>query len=349
MRKLRLLKMLMLYGTFTFIACDQGVKNNTSDFVLTDSAIAADTLEAVPSRSTPTVLISYDVKVKQYFSFMDSIINAYDSLVSYQLTEHLLVHANPWIIDSLESYDYYSRKEKGEFIEDQKETIALRKGRELLIPNETEVAPFQEMFSKTMIDVNIPEFRLRIIVDSIVKYTFPVRVGRNERKFLAMAGREISLQTPIGEGEIVRIEKNPTFINPSNNHHYYATRRDDGVYTKLPQIPWIEPSINGIRPGALIHPTTNPETLGKAYSNGCVGTPEGAAWRIYYYAPLGTKVRFRYDLDIVDESGDTLHLKDIYNRNGKTIPKLIAFFNEPISLEGNPSVRVGCNDIGICH
>lgn len=163
-----------------------------------------------------------------------------------------------------------------------------------------------------------------------------------------MAGREISLRTPIGEGEIVRIEKNPTFINPSNNHRYYATRRDDGMYTKLPLIPWLEPSIGGVRPGALIHPTTNPETLGKAYSNGCVGTPEGAAWRIYYYAPLGTKVRFRYDLDIVTEAGDTLHLEDIYNLKGKSHKQLLASIRE-LHKTDNSKLYHTCQDLGICH
>lgn len=38
---------------------------------------------------------------------------------------------------------------------------------------------------------------------------------------------------------------------------YDSTCRDDGNYTKMPVIPWLEPSINGIRYGAMIHPTTN--------------------------------------------------------------------------------------------
>lgn len=80
----------------------------------------------------------------------------------------------------------------------------------------------------------------------------------------------------------------------------------------MPIIPWIEPSINGIRYGALIHPTTNPETLGKAYSHGCVGTTEQDAWFIYYNAPIGTPVFFRYDLTVIQPSGDILFLKDIY-------------------------------------
>ena len=68
-----------------------------------------------------------------------------------------------------------------------------------------------------------------------------------------------------------------------------------------------------MRNGQLIHPTTNPITLGKAYSNGCIGTNEGDAWVIYYYAPIGTKIKIRYDLDLMDIDDKRQVLKDIYN------------------------------------
>jgi L,D-transpeptidase ErfK/SrfK len=77
----------------------------------------------------------------------------------------------------------------------------------------------------------------------------------------------------------------------------------------MPLIPWIEPKLGGRRTGQLIHPTSNPKSLGKAYSNGCIGTREADAWRIYYHAPLGTRVVVRYDLRVAD----TIRLKDIYN------------------------------------
>ena len=35
-------------------------------------------------------------------------------------------------------------------------------------------------------------------------------------------------------------------------------------------------------------------------------------WRVYYYAPLSTKVRFRYDLEVPGVDGDTVQLPDIY-------------------------------------
>jgi L,D-transpeptidase ErfK/SrfK len=154
---------------------------------------------------------------------------------------------------------------------------------------------------------------MRIRVDDSVIYSCPVRVGRNEVKYLKTVGRPVSLRTPVGEGRIIRIERNPWFVNPVTGHRYVNTRRDDGKYTRIPQIPWLEPMINGIRQGAMIHPTTNPVTLGQAYSNGCIGTREDDAWTIYYNAPIGTRVVFRYDLKTTTESGDTVELEDIYN------------------------------------
>lgn len=254
-----------------------------------------------------------DVQVKAYFQFIDSVVAAYDSLVCYPLTEHLLIHQNPWVIDTLMSFDYYRQKEAGHFIYDQRELVVLHQGDTLWLPDENKAAQITLKLSRTTIDVNIPEYKLRIIVGDSTWYTFPVRVGRNEVKYLKTAGREVSLRTPTGTGSIVRIERDPWFIDPVTGDRYFMTKRDDGKYTTMPLIPWLEPQLDGVRYGSLIHPTTNAKTLGKAYSHGCVGMGEAEAWMVYYYAPLYTKVVFRYQLQVIDEKGDTLQLKDIYH------------------------------------
>lgn len=265
-----------------------------------------------PAHYSFLLVIDRDVKVKDYFAFTDSLVQVYAPFLQDELTEYSLIHNNSWIIDSLAGIDYYSRKKLGQLVHDQKEIVVLNHGDLLLIPTPEQIDSTDNMLQKVVIDVNIPEYQLRIMVDSMVMYNFPVRVGRNAVKYLKMANREVDLRTPIGTGKIVRIIRNPDYINPVDNHQYYATRRDDDNITELPLIPWLEPEINGIRYGSLIHPTTNEATLGKAYSNGCVGTPEGAAWIIYYYAPLNTAVNFRYQLQTVNEAGDTLYWKDIY-------------------------------------
>jgi L,D-transpeptidase ErfK/SrfK len=57
------------------------------------------------------------------------------------------------------------------------------------------------------------------------------------------------------------------------------------------------------------------KTLGKAYSNGCVGTSEQDAWRLYFYAPIGTKVVIRYDRLVINSTGDSTLLPHIYDKN----------------------------------
>ncbi|MBK8878937.1 MAG: L,D-transpeptidase [Haliscomenobacter sp.] len=148
---------------------------------------------------------------------------------------------------------------------------ALRKGDTLGIPEEAMALRIMARIANTVIDVNIPEYTLRIMEGADTLYTFPVRVGRNERKYLEMAGRVVDLRTAVGEGSIVRIERYPAWINPSDCKPYEVTRRDDGLLTACPQIPWLEPEINGQRL-VPFYPTNQPAChLGK-YSNGCIGT-----------------------------------------------------------------------------
>lgn len=275
------------------------------------------TLEVIPVRGVYTDFFPGSITIGQYFCTIDSLVLHYDSLTSYAVTEHIIIHANQWIIDSLAATDYYVKKEKGILVDDQKSLVIIRKGDRLLIPDSLYTAELKAKLDSIIIDVNVPEFRLCIYQGRDTLYSFPVRVGQNKTKFLELAGHVVSLQTDLGKGTIVRIERNPYYINPANGHRYFSTTRDDGRRTKMPQIPWLETELNGIRTGDMIHPTTNPETLGKAWSHGCIGTKEADAWRIYYHAPLGTRVIVRYDLDVIQANGDTLHLPDIYDKRNK--------------------------------
>lgn len=262
-----------------------------------------------------TVSVTKSVKIANYFQYIDSIVKHYDSLTPYTLTEHLLVRANPWIIDTLQNTDYYRMMARDSFVYNQKELIVLREGNTIKIPDSLKADELLKAFNNTQLDINIPEYKLRIYEDSILLYEFPIRVGKNQSKYLKMSGRIQDLRTKTGEGHIVNHVRNPRYVNPVNNHEYVVTKRDDEKVTKLPQIPFIETEINGLRYGQLIHPTTNPETLGKAYSNGCIGTNEADAWVIYYYAPLTTKIKIRYNLTAVNKDGETIVFKDIYGKS----------------------------------
>ncbi len=266
-----------------------------------------------------------DVTIKEYFSFMDSLASATDSVnrdyCKGKIDEYLIVLANPWVLDTLRATDYYARKARGIFQQDQTTEKILRRGDRLVIPDSVQSANIRAALSATWIDLNIPEFKLHLMRGSDTILTCPVRVGRNAIQYLELAHHDVNLRTPTGNGKIVRIARIPYQINPENGKLYEGTTRDDGKYTAMPIIPWLEPEINGIRYGTLIHPTTNPNTLGKAFSHGCVGTSEADAWTIYYNCPVGTRVRFRYDLDVLNKEGDTIRLRDIYKIAPKKLPR----------------------------
>lgn len=275
-------------------------------------------LPAVSDTATSTpetalfIEVPHPVTIEGYFWFMDSLVAVYQPQLPFTVSEHLLVHANPWVLDTLAATDYYRRMARDSFVYDQRQQVALPAGSRLLIPDSALASQLQQRLEAMWLDINIPEFRLRIYQDSTELFCFPVRVGQNRSRFLAMSGIETDLRTHPGMGTIVRIERDPVFYNPVDGTRYYSTRRDDGRRTLMPRIPWLETEIDGRRNGQLIHPTTNPETLGRAYSNGCIGTGEAAAWIIYYHAPLGTPVQIRYDLNVADSSGGNMPLKDIY-------------------------------------
>ncbi len=243
---------------------------------------------------------------------MDSLVTAYDPLVPYTLSEHLLVHANPWIIDTLANTDYYRMMARDSFVYDQRKLLVLKSLDSIMIPDSLSAAHILDSFHKTQLDVNIPEYKLRIYQDTTLLFTFPVRVGKNEKKYLAMGDKITDLRTLTGRGRIIRHERYPNFYNPVTLKRFYLTKRDDDKTTIMPQIPWIETEINGVRNGQMIHPTTNPITLGKASSNGCIGTRESDAWIIYYYAPPETALTIRYDLEITNATNKMVQLKNIY-------------------------------------
>ncbi|NND79907.1 MAG: L,D-transpeptidase [Maribacter sp.] len=261
------------------------------------------------------ILVQDTVPIKNYFDYMDSLVTAYDSLTQYPLSEHILVNFNSWIIDTLANTDYYRMAARDSFVYDQREMIVLKPKDSLFIPDSLEAYSIIDAFGKTRIDINLPEYKLRIFKDSIVTAIYSIRIGQNKHKYLKMGEKLTDLRTKTGNGHIIRFRKNPAFYNPTTGKQFFVTRRDDNKTTLMPQIPWIVTEISGLRNGQLIHPTTNPKSLGKASSNGCIGVKESDAWRIYYDCPIGTDLHIRYDLKIVNDLGTELLLKDIYKQD----------------------------------
>ena len=257
-------------------------------------------------------LVNDTIRIERYFSYMDSLVTGYDSLTQYSLSEHILVKSNPWIIDTLANTDYYRMMQRDSFVYDQRKMIVIKPKDRIIIPDSLEAYSIIEAFGKTRIDINLPEYKLRIYEDSMLLATYPIRIGQNKQEYLKMGNRLTNLRTKQGKGQIIGYRKNPDFYNPTTGKQFFVTRRDDNKTTLMPQIPWLVTEIDGIRNGQLIHPTTNPKSLGKAYSNGCIGVKESDAWRIYYQCPIGTEINIRYDLKVIDDRGTEFLLNDIY-------------------------------------
>lgn len=312
---IRILLPVLLAALF-LVSCHSSPSKPTDVATAQQDSLKTDSLPV--RRPLFTYVVPREIRVKEYFRFIDSLVSRYDSLTPYPLTEHLLVRANPWIIDTLADTDYYRRMERGEFVYDQKKMPVLHAGDTLLIPDTLLAKELLDRMSKTWIDLNIPEFTLRVVEGEDTIQCMTVRVGQNKKRYQDVIGRVEDLRTQPGVGKIVHINREPTlFLDPHTGKKYKDTERDDGRRTLMPLIPWMETEINGIRMGQMIHPTTNPETLGRAYSNGCIGCTEGEAWRLYYHAPVGTKVVIRYDLLLISQGGDTTVLRDIYGWNKK--------------------------------
>lgn len=267
--------------------------------------------------------IERNIQVRHFFKYIDSVVTEAQKHVSYPISEHIIVRANPWVVARLVSFDYYDNMKQGRFIYDQDSLIVLAAGDGLLIPNEMLAKGIADTLAHTLIDVNIPEYRLRIYEYGNLKFTFHIRVGQNKSKYLGTIGRNLDLRTPLGEGYIYRISREPVFIKLDSGKRYYTTTRDDGKVTRMPMIPWLDPELDGKRPGAMIHPTTNVETLDQSYSHGCVGMAESAAWIVYYHAPIGTAVKYRYCLNVKDENGNDVVLKDIYGYGNNKCKELV--------------------------
>jgi hypothetical protein len=302
-------------GVLTIFSCREKVAETEmiNDEWLKDSIeMAVSIEEKIDITGAEYVELTADITAGDYYHWINFWVDSINRRTPHFIDEYILVHANSWIIDSLRNTDYYYLKEKGIKSLDPKLERIAEKGRKLLIPDSLKAAKISFDLDHTYLDLNVPEFILRVYQHNKIIRSFPVRVGKNERRFLAMAGREVDLRTRPGIGTIIRVNRQAAFINPRDNKRYQTTKRDDGVVTQLPNIPWIEPEINGVRHGHLIHPTTNIETLGKPSSNGCIGMREADAWTVYFYARLGTPIQIRYDLEILDEKGEKIRLSNIY-------------------------------------
>jgi len=325
--EIRLLPCLILSASLLLSsACKHKTRAATeSEHAPQTTALSIQKLQEPPFAKIP---VQKEIAIHDFFQFLDKIVQENDTVSPYKLSENLLLRANPWILDTLVNTDYYIQMSRGNFVYNQQKMLVLKPGDTLLIPGPQTAAALIEKMANTRLEINIPAFEMRIWEHDSLLYTIPVRVGKSKKKYLEAAGHTVDLRTRTGTGEIIRVNRYPIFIDPVTGKKFKFTKRDDRQTTLMPQIPWLEPAINGQRYGQMIHPTSNPRSLGKPASNGCIGISEADAWRVYYFAPLGTEVTIRYDLQEINAADDTLRYEDIYRlkKKGKT--------RQPIAVAG---------------
>ena len=265
----------------------------------------------VPIRNYQNIVIQQVIYFNSFFTLIDSLALSSELPSDLGVSKDLIiVSSNPWILDSLRRTDYREAALRGKFIDDLNKEPIIPAGATIRIPDSLQASLLAAELLSTRLVLNIPEFRLRLIRGADTILNCPVRVGRNEQVYLEAVGQTVDLRTPVGKGRIHRVWRTPKSVNLHTGEEYIFTRRDDNRVTKMPPIPSLEPEINHRRNGKMIHATTNPVTLGKAFSHGCVGVSEADMWTIYFNMPVGAAVEFRYDL----ESGGK-KWRDIYGRS----------------------------------
>lgn len=117
-------------------------------------------------------------------------------------------------MDTLANTDYYCMIKRDSFVYKQKQLIVLRPADSILISDSTVANQLINKVIRTYVHINIPEFKLRIYEDSTLLYIFPIRLGKNRKRYLKMGDRITDLRTKIGNGEIVDYRRHPIFYNP---------------------------------------------------------------------------------------------------------------------------------------
>ena len=59
--------------------------------------------------------VPVDIRIDEFFEFIQGLALHYDTLLPYSINEYNLVHRNAWIIDTLVNTDYYHQINHGQF------------------------------------------------------------------------------------------------------------------------------------------------------------------------------------------------------------------------------------------
>lgn len=175
-------------------------------------------------------------------------------MMKYELSYHELTEANPHI--------RFTR---------------LKEGNKIIIPTQFILPPYRDG-----IVVNIPELRL---------YYFPQEGGYVFTTPVAL-GRE-GWRTPSMETFVARKQKDPTWFVPDSikEESLRKGQKSPDFIPPGPDNPLGAYALYLNRNGYLLHGTSNPSSVGKFASHGCMRLNAQAIDFLYHNVPVKTKVR----------------------------------------------------------
>ena len=161
-------------------------------------------------------------------------------------------------------------------------------------------------YAAAEIQINLPEYKLRLIRDGILVKEYDIAIGAVENK------------TPVGNYKITEKEANPTWY-PTEN------QRKQGEKTTAPG-PDNPLGIRWLRyDGAYgIHGTNEEEKVGFGYavSHGCIRMRNSDVAELYDQVEVGTPVKIVYQSIVLNNRADGLYvnlLPDVYKQNTNSL------------------------------
>lgn len=169
---------------------------------------------------------------------------------------------------------------------------------------EPTVAPEPKQHLVRRVLINVPAMRLEMFEDGQLVKSYGISVGKP------------ATRTPLGTFQIVTKVKNPTWYGP--NKEVVKPGRNNPVGTR-----WIGLDLKGYG----IHGTSQPKSIGRAASHGCIRMRNSEVEDLFARIQIGDQVEILYETVMAD--GTTL--RDLYG----LLPQL----NEPKGYDERQNKR----------
>jgi len=194
-----------------------------------------------------------------------------------------------------------------------KAAATLKPGQALKVDNRHIVPPWAEGVA---IVINVPQRMLFFFEGGDVSCGCPIAAGKPDWK------------TPLGDFEIVEMEKNPTWDVPPSIQEEMR-RAGKTVLTRVPPSPqnplgqyWMRLSL----PGVGIHGTNAPSSIYKLATHGCIRLHADDVKSVFAKADVGTRGRVIYEPLLMARTADAVFLEmhpDAYKKQPNPFEKVM--------------------------